>query len=70
MTVQQAARLLCCSPSTIYRWVTEHKIPVVRRGHRILFVDTDLQKWILNSRIPANEEMLFSDFKNDDDHEE
>jgi len=46
LTTEQVAKLLNISMPTIYRWVKERKIPHVRRGHRILFIENQINEWL------------------------
>lgn len=54
------AELMHCHPSTIYRWVAERKIPYIKSGHRLLFQSEDIEKWLLDHRVPSVEEGMFN----------
>jgi excisionase family DNA binding protein len=53
LTVQEAARFLTVSASTLYGWVWQRKIPFVKVGRALRFDLTDLEEFIEASRTPS-----------------
>lgn len=51
LSVEDAARFVYVSPSTIRNWIKENRFPVHRYGRLIRIVRSDLQKFINSSRI-------------------
>lgn len=48
LNVPEAASLLRLSPHTLYRWVFQGRVPVVRLGRRLLFDPEALRAWVLD----------------------
>lgn len=59
LNVSLVSEMLNYSEQTIRRWVKEKKIPCTRTGRKILFRTEDLENWLLDRRIPSEDEMLF-----------
>ena len=55
LTVQDAARLLAVSISTIYGWVWQRRIPFVKIGRAVRFDMADLERFIAQNRTRARE---------------
>ena len=53
LNVHEAARFLAVSPSTLYGWVWQRKIPLVKVGRAVRFDMTDLERFISQNRIEA-----------------
>jgi excisionase family DNA binding protein len=53
LTVQEAARLLAVSVSTLYGWVWQRRIPFVKVGRALRFDMADLEKFIQANRTQA-----------------
>ena len=53
LTVQEAARLLAVSVSTLYGWVWQRRISFVKVGRALRFEIADLEKFIQASRTQA-----------------
>jgi len=53
LTVQDAARLLAVSVSTIYGWVWQRRIPFVKIGRALRFDRNDLDSLIEANRTPS-----------------
>ena len=53
LTVQEAARLLAVSVSTLYGWVWQRRISFVKVGRALRFDIADLEKFIQASRTQA-----------------
>jgi len=51
LNIQEAAKLLDLSVSTIYSKVCKREIPVNKQGKRIYFYRHELMKWIKSGRI-------------------
>lgn len=45
LTVQEAAALLRCQPSTIYQLVHKKSIPFRKRGRQLLFEAREIDQW-------------------------
>jgi len=55
LTVHEAARLLSVSPSTLYGWVYQRRIPFVKVGRALRFDLADLDSFIeANRNRPKN----------------
>jgi excisionase family DNA binding protein len=53
LTVQEAARMLAVSVSTLYGWVWQRRIPFVKVGRAVRFDLADLEKFIQAGRTQA-----------------
>jgi excisionase family DNA binding protein len=53
LNVNQAARFLAVSPSTLYGWVWQRRIPFVKVGRAVRFDMADLERFVLQNRIEA-----------------
>jgi excisionase family DNA binding protein len=53
ITVQEAARYLAVSKSTLYGWVWQKRIPFVKVGRALRFALPDLEKFIEANRFQA-----------------
>jgi excisionase family DNA binding protein len=53
LTVPEAARLLRCSPSSLYEWCRQRKVEHVRLGDRVLI---DPASVVRQARIPVGGE--------------
>jgi excisionase family DNA binding protein len=53
ITVQEAAKFLAVSTSTLYGWVYLRRIPFVKVGRALRFELAELQKFIQSNRFPA-----------------
>ncbi|MDE3135745.1 MAG: helix-turn-helix domain-containing protein [Acidobacteriota bacterium] len=54
LTVQEAARYMAVSVSTLYGWVWQRRIPFVKMGRALRFDLDDLKKFIETSRVKSN----------------
>jgi excisionase family DNA binding protein len=43
--VNDVAKLLGCSPRTIYTWVSQQAIPYRKAGRRLIFDETEVRNW-------------------------
>lgn len=50
LTVKAVARQLSCSPSYIYKLISENKLPHLREGRFYRVSEADLAKWIDDRR--------------------
>lgn len=53
ITVQEAAKFLAVSTSTLYGWVYLRRIPYVKVGRALRFEVAELQKFIQANRFQA-----------------
>jgi len=53
ITVQDAAKFLAVSTSTLYGWVWQRRIPFVKVGRALRFEQSELQKFIQSNRFPV-----------------
>jgi len=53
MTIQEAAKFLAVSKSTLYGWVWQRRIPFVKVGRSLRFELGELQKFVHSNRFPA-----------------
>lgn len=45
LTVHDVARLLCCSPRTVYTWISMGTIPYRRAGRKVIFDEMEIRAW-------------------------
>jgi excisionase family DNA binding protein len=43
--VREVAKLLDCSPRTIYSWISQGTIPYRKAGRRVLFDEAEVRSW-------------------------
>lgn len=55
MTVQDAAKFLSISVSTLYGWAWQRRIPFVKVGRALRFVRADLEKFVVSHRFEARD---------------
>ena len=53
ITVQDAAKFLAVSTSTLYGWVYQRRIPFVKVGRALRFEPVELQKFVQANRFQA-----------------
>ena len=53
ITVQDAAKFLAVSTSTLYGWVYQRRIPFVKVGRSLRFELAELQKFVQSNRFPV-----------------
>ncbi len=51
--IQEAAKFLAVSKSTLYGWVWQRRIPFVKVGRSLRFELAELQKFVQSNRFPA-----------------
>jgi len=54
LTVQEAAQVLKVSPSTLYGWVWQRRIPFVKVGRSLRFEMDALEQFIQANRFEAH----------------
>jgi len=59
VNVNEAAQFLAVSPSTLYGWVWQRRIPFVKVGRAVRFDMADLERFISQNRIRAREAAEF-----------
>lgn len=59
LNVNEAARFLAVSPSTLYGWVWQRRIPFVKVGRAVRFDMADLERFIAQNRIEARPDAKF-----------
>ena len=47
MNIKEAASFLKLAPQTIYGLTSKRLIPFVKKSHKIIFIQSDLSKWVL-----------------------
>jgi excisionase family DNA binding protein len=55
MTVEDAAKFLKLSPSTIYGLVSKGSVPYMKRGKRLYFTAEKLTTWLESGRVEGNQ---------------
>jgi excisionase family DNA binding protein len=53
VTVQEAAKFLALSKSTLYGWVYQRRIPFVKVGSALRFELAELEKFVQSNRFQA-----------------
>lgn len=53
VNVNEAAHFLAVSPSTLYGWVWQRRIPFVKVGRAVRFDMADLERFVAQNRIQA-----------------
>jgi excisionase family DNA binding protein len=53
ISVNDAAQFLAVSPSTLYGWVWQRRIPFVKVGRAVRFDMADLERFVAENRIQA-----------------
>jgi excisionase family DNA binding protein len=59
VNVNDAAQFLAVSPSTLYGWVWQRRIPFVKVGRAVRFVMADLERFVTQNRIEARRPAKF-----------
>jgi len=58
LKMKDVADLLQVSEKTIYRWISERKIPAYRINHQYRFSKSEINEWVLKNRINVTERLL------------
>ena len=59
VNVNEAAQFLAVSPSTLYGWVWQRRIPFVKVGRAVRFDMADLERFVTQNRIEARRPLKF-----------
>jgi excisionase family DNA binding protein len=51
LNVAEAARFLAVSPSTLYGWVWQRRIPFVKLGRAVRFDKADLHEYVSRNKV-------------------
>ncbi len=51
LNIAEAARFLSVSPSTLYGWVWQRRIPFVKLGRAVRFDKADLEEYIDRNKV-------------------
>ena len=55
-SIPEVARFLGIAETTLYTMVSQHRVPFVKVGRRVLFDPVELDKWVKhNSKMPMPE---------------
>jgi len=54
LNINEAAAVLGLAKATLYRYASMKMLPTVKLGDRLLFKQSDLEKWIDDHRIEPN----------------
>lgn len=57
LNVDQAAKLLSMTKSTVYKMTSRMEIPYYKRAKRIYFKKSELEEWLLKIRKKTHEEI-------------
>src|SRR5690349_7004215 len=57
LTIKEAAELLNLAEQTLYGYTSKALIPFIKKGKRVLFLKSELEKWIMQGRKLTIEEM-------------
>jgi PTS system nitrogen regulatory IIA component len=58
LKIKDIINLLQISEKTVYRWIKEKKIPCYRINHQYRFSRSEINEWILDSRIELASKLL------------
>jgi len=65
MTIDELAKVLRCSISTAYRYVSQRKIPFIKQNHLVLFDPQDIHAWIESKKIHPSNSLPIKSYSND-----
>ncbi len=51
LTIQQAAQITGISTTTLYKWVSQRKIPYIKMGRLVKFDPLKLEEWIKQQTV-------------------
>ncbi len=57
MSVAEAAEYTGYSKNYLYRLTSDHQIPHYKRGGKLVFNRSELDKWLLHDRVRTDEEV-------------
>ena len=60
MNVKELGRYLPShpAPATIYGWIREHSIPHYKQGKTLMFKKSEIDKWLLRTRVKDSTELI------------
>ena len=60
MNVKDLGRYLPSHPalSTVYSWVNDNTIPYYKQGKTLMFKKSEIDKWLLRTRVRDNTELM------------
>ena len=60
MNVKELGRYLPShpAPATIYGWIREHSIPHYKQGKTLMFKKSEIDKWLLRTRVKDSTELM------------
>jgi nitrogen PTS system EIIA component len=58
LTVRDVSRLFCVSEKTVYRWITQGKLPAYRVNEQFRFHRAELLEWASANRVNVSAELL------------
>ena len=51
LNINELSRKLKISVSTLYKWVSQKKIPYSKVGRRVIFDERDIEKWFEEKKL-------------------
>ena len=57
LSLQQAAAYLQLAPQTLYGFTSKNKIPFIKKGKKLYFKNSDLDKWLETGRKKSRSEI-------------
>ncbi len=51
LDINHLSEKLTISVSTLYKWVSEKKIPYAKVGRRVMFDERDIEKWFNEKKV-------------------
>lgn len=46
------------APTTVYSWVNDNTIPYYKQGKTLMFKKSEIDKWLLRTRVKDNTELM------------
>jgi nitrogen PTS system EIIA component len=68
LKIKDIVDLLQVSEKTVYRWIKEKKIPCYRINHQYRFNRSEINEWILSSKIELSSSLINLAIPNNPDH--
>lgn len=53
LTVEELAERLQVKPRTVYQWVQERYVPVIKLGSLVRFSPSNVSKWLKTREVPG-----------------
>ena len=57
LNLNEAAAFLNLSPQTLYGFTSKRKIPFIKKGKKLYFKQSDLEKWLETGRKKSKDEI-------------